>query len=114
VLHATASAEEAAAQSSSLARGLVPEGRSRYEADWRTVSTIAQLRNRLYDSRHMRHAFLNAWPEDPHLDTTYTPIPRLGPLDATGRYILGLMHDDAHLAQLQEIMRQARVARNAS
>jgi hypothetical protein len=112
VLHATASSEEGAAQASSFARGIVPEGRSRYEPDWRTVTTVAQLRQRLAESRHMRHAFLDAWPDEPHLDIIQ-PSEYFGPLNANSRFALGLYHDDGHLAQLREIMRQAREARKA-
>ena len=39
-VHTTASSEESAALALTLARGLVPEGRSRYEVPWRTVQTI--------------------------------------------------------------------------
>src|SRR5215472_1356783 len=36
-VHTTASSEESAALALTLARGLTPEGRSRYEVPWRTV-----------------------------------------------------------------------------
>ncbi len=112
VLHATASSEEGAAQAASFARGLVPEGRSRYEPDWRTVTTIAEVRQRLAESRRMRHAFLDAWPATPHLDVIQE-TQYFGPLNASARFALGLIHEDAHLDQLREIMRQARAARGA-
>lgn len=111
VVHTTASSEEAAAQAATLARGVSVDGRSRYEVPWETVHTVAQLRQRFEESRRIRHAFLDAWPDEPHLDVTYIYIPRLGPLDAVKRFVLGLMHDDSHLGQLREIMRQAREAR---
>ncbi len=111
VVHATASSEEAAALASALARGVVPEGRSRSEVPWETMQTALHIRERLEESRRMRHAFLHTWPAAPHLDVTYTPIPRFGPLNATARFMLGLFHDDAHLDQLSEIMRQAEAAR---
>ena len=111
VVHATATSEEAAALSSALARGVVPEGRSRSEVPWETMQTSLHIRERLEESRRMRHAFLHTWPAAPHLDVTYTPIPRFGPLNATRRFILGLFHDDGHLNQLREIMRQAEAAR---
>lgn len=113
VVHTTASSEEGAALASSLARGVPVEGRSRYETLWTTVTTIEQVRERLEESRWMRHAFLNAWPNQPHLDVTSTPIPRFGPMDARARFLLGLFHEDSHLEQLREIMRQARAARGA-
>ncbi len=112
IVHATASSEESAALAVTLARGLPVDGRSRYEVPWRTVHTVAQLRHRLAESRRMRHAFLDAWPDEPHLDTTYTPYPRLGTVNAVTRFVLGLSHDDSHVEQLREIMRQARAQRN--
>jgi len=108
VVHATASSEEAAALALTLARGLQVEGRSRYETPWRTVTIIAQVRQRLEESRRMRLAMLDAWPDEAHLDVTYSPFPRLDPLNAVSRFIMGLYHDDAHLDQLREIMRQGR------
>ncbi len=110
VVHATASSEESAALALTLARGLPVEGRSRYEVPWRSVETIAQARQRLEESRRMRKAMLDAWPDEPHLDITYTPYSRLGPLNAMGRFIMGLYHDTDHLDQLRETMRQAREA----
>lgn len=111
VVHATASSEEAAALASSLARGLAVEGRSRYEVPWRTVHSVAQLHQRLEESRHMRLAFLDTWPDEPHLEVTYKPYPQYGELNAIARFIMGLSHDDSHLEQLREIMRQAHEAR---
>lgn len=113
IVHVTASSEESAALALTLARGLPVEGRSRYETPWREVHTIAQVRERLEDSRRMRKAMLDAWPEEAHLDVTYTPYPRLGPINAIGRFIFGLSHDTDHLDQLREIMRQAREARHS-
>ena len=112
IVHTTASSEESAALAVTLARGLPVDGRSRYEVPWRTVHTVAQLRHRLEESRRMRRAFLDAWPDEPHLDTTYTPYPRLGPINAVTRFVLGLSHDDSHIEQLREIMRQAQAQRN--
>jgi hypothetical protein len=111
VTHTTASAEEAAALASALARGVPVEGRSRSEVAWRTITTAAQLQHRLSESRRVRHAFLGTWPDSPHLETTQLYLPRFGPLNAIGRFLIGLMHDDAHLGQMREIMRQARTAR---
>lgn len=108
VVHATASSEESAALALTLARGIPVEGRSRYEVPWESVTTAAQIHQRLEESRRMRKAMLDAWPDEPHLDVTYTPFPRAGALNAIGRFILGLYHDADHLDQLREIMRQAR------
>ena len=110
VVHATASSEEAAALSSSLARGLAVEGRSRYEIPWQTVTTVAQLHQRLEESRRMRLAFLETWPDEPHLDITQE-LP-FGTFNAVTRFLAGLFHEDSHLEQLREIMRQARAARS--
>jgi len=114
VVHTTASSEESAALALTLARGLVPEGRSRYEVPWRTVQTVDQVRHRFEESRRMRLAMLDAWPDQPHLEVTYAPSPRFGPYNAISRFTMGLYHDDDHLGQLQEIMRQAREARFSS
>jgi hypothetical protein len=109
IVHVTASAEEGAALSSSLARGLAVEGRSRYETPWETVTTVAQLHQRLKESRRMRLAFLETWPDEAHLDVIQTLS--FGQLNAVSRFLLGLMHEDSHLEQLREIMRQAHAAR---
>jgi DinB family protein len=114
VVHTTASAEESAALALTLARGLTPEGRSRYEVPWRTVQTIAQVRQRFEESRRMRLAMLDAWPDEPHLEVTYSISPRFGPFNATARFLMGLYHDDDHLGQLNEIMRQVREERASS
>ena len=112
-VHTTASSEESAALALTLARGLVPEGRSRYEVPWRSVQTIDQVRHRFEESRRMRLAMLDAWPDEPHLEVTYAPSPRFGSYNAVSRFIMGLYHDDDHLGQLREIMRQAREVRSS-
>lgn len=114
IVHVTASSEESAALATNLARGVPVEGRSRFEVPWETMRSAVQMRERLEESRRMRHAFLDAWPRKPNLDLTYTYIPRLGPLNAISRFVLGLSHDNAHLDQLRDIMQQARDARGAS
>jgi hypothetical protein len=109
IVHATASSEEAAVLALTLARGLPLEGRSRYETPWQSVTTVAQVRQRLEESRCMRKALLDAWPDEPHFEVTYKPpFQRAGELNAIGRFIMGLYHDAAHLDQLREIMRQGR------
>jgi hypothetical protein len=112
IVHATASSEEGAALSSPLARGLAVEGRSRYETPWETVTTVAQLHQRLEESRRMRLAFLETWPDEPHLDVIQTLS--FGQLNAVARFLAGLLHEDSHLEQLREIMRQAHAARGKS
>ena len=111
VVHVTASSEESAALALTLARGLEVTDRSRYETPWERVTTVAQVHHRLEESRRMRKAMLDAWPDQPDLTITTTPFPQAGALNAIGRFIVGLFHDNAHLGQLTEIMRQAREAR---
>jgi DinB superfamily len=113
-VHTTASSEESAALALTLARGLIPEGRSRYEVPWRSVQTIDQVRHRFEESRRMRLAMLDAWPDEPHLEVTYSLSSRFGPYNATARFLMGLYHDDDHLGQLREIMCQVREARSSS
>lgn len=108
IVHFTASLEETAALSSTLARGIAVEGRSRYETPWETIKTAQQVQERLKESYRMCRAFLEAWPTTPHLDLTVVRIPRFGPMNAIGLYILGTMHGIAHLDQLREIMQQVK------
>ena len=61
----------------------------------------------------MRHGYLSAWPDQPRLDTHRT-LPagfaeRVGPMNAIGSYLLGLVHEAGQFAQLREIIRQARL-----
>lgn len=111
IVHVTASSEEAAALAAELARGVELHGRSRYETPWEEVTTIGQCRARLEESRRMRLASLQMWPDPPHLECTYIHSPAMGELNAIGRFVLGLRHDFDHLRQIDEIVRQAKVAR---
>lgn len=112
IVHITASSEESAALASELARG-VPfrGGRSRWEVPWRTFTTIAQCRHRLEESRRIRLAGLEMWPDNPDLDNSYQPSPEYESRNAIIRFVLGLQHDDSHLDQIAEIVRQAKEAR---
>ena len=56
----------------------------------------------------MALAMLDAWPEQPHLDVTVTVIPRYGPLNAIGRFVLGLSHANGHIGQVREALRQSK------
>ncbi len=110
IVHVTASAEESAFLAAEMARGVPAEKRrSRYETPWKSVTTIAQCRHRLEESRRMRQASLALWPADPHLDNCYEPWPGIGEINAVGRFVLGLLHDDDHLAQIDDIVQQVRV-----
>jgi hypothetical protein len=111
IVHTTASSEESAFLAAELARG-VPhrEGRSRFEVPWRTVTTIGQCRQRLEESRRMRLASLDLWPDPPHLDNFF-PTRSGAHYNATVRFVFGLWHDDSHLGQIAEIVRQGRERR---
>lgn len=111
VVHVTAGVEEGAMLGLSLARGVEPKERSRYETHWTTIKTVEQVRQRVQESRRMCLSMLDAWPDAPHYDVTQTPIPRFGPMNAIARYLLGLSHGVGHLEQLADITNQARAAR---
>lgn len=111
IVHITASAEESAALAAELARGVPFHGRSRREVPWQTVTTIAQCRQRLEESRRMRLASLKMWPDDPHLDNTYKPAKNADPIGPVERFLLGLKHDADHLEQIERIVKQAKAAR---
>jgi hypothetical protein len=113
IVHTTASSEEAAALAAELARGVAFHGRSRYEVPWEAMRTIAACRQRLEESRRMRLASLEMWPAAAHLENVCQAWPDGPMVNAVGRFVLGLMHDDSHLGQIGEIMRQARAARGA-
>ena len=116
IAHVTASSEENAAISSILARGIdYPfEPRLRYETEWTTLTTTAACLQRLAESRRIRQAYLNAWPDQPHLDTHRALPPafaeRVGQLNAVGAYLLGLVHEAGQFAQLRDIITQAKAA----
>jgi len=108
IVHATASSEESAFLAAEMARGVEHHGRSRAEVSWHNVKTIAQCRQRLEESRRMRLASLDIWPDEPNLDIAYATWEKAAPVNAKGRFVLGLRHDDAHLGQIAEIVRQSR------
>ncbi len=110
IAHTTASGEESFANGLTLARGVEITGRSRYESPWETITTADQMRQRLEESRRMRLAMLDAWPDEPHYDNTFTPFPRAGAINAKGCVVMCLNHDTIHLGQLREIKRQLRAS----
>ncbi len=112
IVHTTASSEEAAALAAELARGVAFHGRSRSEIPWQEVITIAMCRQRLEESCRMRMASLDMWPDKPYLDNLVELWGGMAPTNAKGRFVTGLMHDDSHLVQIAEIVRQAHAARN--
>lgn len=111
IVHATASSEEAAFLAAEMARGVEREGRSRYETPWETVTTIAQCRTRLEESRRMRLASLAMWPDEPHLEVLRTYRWVKGPVNAVVRFVMGLWHDTDHVQQIEDIVRQAHAVR---
>ena len=111
VVHATASSEESAALALVLARGLPVEGRSRHEVPWQEATTVEFLRHRIQESMRMRLSMLAAWPDQPQLDNFYAPYEGRPPMNAMGRFLGGLAHDDSHLEQIRKIMVQARQRR---
>lgn len=110
IVHTTASAEESAFLAAELARGVKWHGRSRYEVPWETVTTIRECRERLQESRRMRLATLEVWTRPPQYDNTYSPVEGVTH-NCVSRFVGGLSHDDSHLGQIEEIVRQAREAR---
>lgn len=113
IVHATASSEESAALAAELARGVEFHGRSRYEVPWREVTTVAQCRARLAESRRMRLASLEMWPDEPHYDNTYPTSGGRLHMNCIGRFVGGLIHDYDHLEQIEKIVAQANAARRA-
>jgi len=108
IVHSTASAEEAAFLAAEMARGVHYEPRrSRAEVHWTTVKTIAACRARLEESRRMRLASLDMWPDLPHMDNTYVSPQTGAVITPIMRFVTGLSHDDAHLGQIADIIRQA-------
>jgi len=112
IVHTTATSEETAFLAAELARGVPHHGRSRYETPWENITTIEQCRQRLEESRRMRLASLEVWPDEPRFEVAHIPYPAVGSLNAIGYFTMGLMHDDDHLGQITEIVRQAKAARS--
>ncbi|NOX60471.1 MAG: DinB family protein [Chloroflexi bacterium] len=110
IAHVTASSEETCAQAAELARGVEVCGRSRYEVPWREIRTVDDVVHRLEESRRIRLAYLNAWPDQPHLERVYTPY--RSPHNCITRVLAGLFHDYSHLEQIKDVMQQARAARS--
>lgn len=108
IAHTTASSEEACFLACELARGVPFHGRSRQEVPWETLTTVAQCRARLEESRRMRLALLNAWPDFPHLDNRYEVWSDGPNTNAIERVIVGLVHDSDHVGHIAKIVAQLR------
>lgn len=113
VVHVTAGGEESAFLGAEQARGVAFHGRSRYEVPWESVTSIAQVRARLEESRRMILACLAVWPDAPHLELEEQAWPGGPAVNALGRHALGLAHGFGHLEQIAEIVRQSAAARGA-
>jgi hypothetical protein len=113
IVHTTASSEEAGALAAELARGVSRRrARSRVEVPWQSVTTIQACIQKLEESRRMRLASLDMWPDEPHLDNIYEN--KRGDLvNAVVQFTLGLVHDDSHLKQIENIVKQSSAARHA-
>lgn len=109
IAHTTASSEECCAHAAELARGVEVCGRSRSEVPWEQIQTVGDVRRRLEESRRMRIAYLNAWPDNPNTELTFTPYK--GPQNCIVRVLAGLFHEESHLEQIEEAKRQALLAR---
>ncbi len=118
IAHVTASSEEGAALSSLLARGIAASERPRYETPWRDVTTLAQVRQRLEESRRMRNAYLETWPDTPLLDVNRVVserfVARFGEMNAPAAFLFGLSHEVGHYSQIEEVKHQALAARSAA
>lgn len=116
VAHVTASSEEWAMYSAILARGIAygREPRLRYEPDWRTITTRAQVIQQLEESRRMRLAALDMFPDAPHWDAlrdmSENFTAKYGRVNAKVAFLFELEHEQGHYAQMREAARQAREA----
>lgn len=106
IVHTTASGEEYAFNAAELARGVPYHGRSRYETPWQSITTVVQCLNRLEESRRMRLASLELWPNEPDLKNGVTPWKESGWVNAIGLFTWGLAHDESHWHQIQKIIVQ--------
>ena len=115
ITHVTATSEEGAAFSSLLARGVAASERPRYETPWREMRTKARCIQRLEESRRVRLAYLNTWPDEPHLDTYREVSERFlevfGPMNAPAAFLFALSHEVGHYEQIENVKRQALEAR---
>ena len=53
-------------------------------------------------------ASLEMWPQDAHLDNQVQAWPEGPIVNAIGRFVLGLMHTESHLGQIEDIVKQAK------
>lgn len=114
-VHVTASMEESAAFSSLLARGVPAEERLRYETHWKSINTLAECVQRLEESRRIRNAYLETWPDEPHLDVfrklSERFVTKYGEMNAPAAFLFGLSHEVGHYEQFKDVKQQALAAR---
>ena len=116
IVHVTATAEEGAAVSSILSRGIPysRDPRLRYETHWRVTTTKAQAVQRLEESRRIRLGYLDAWPDVPHLDILREVSDgyreRMGEQNAKAAFLGGLRHESNHYDQFRDVAQQAHDA----
>ncbi|MEO1165557.1 MAG: DinB family protein [Chloroflexota bacterium] len=119
VAHVTSSSEEGAAFSSILARGVEGmETRPRYETPWREIDTTAKAVQRLEESRRMRLAYLNTWPDEPDYDNARAGVSErfleyFGVINAPAAFLMGLGHEHSHYEQIKDAVEQAKAAISA-
>ena len=115
IAHVTASSEEGAAFSSLLARGIPAKERPRYETPWREIATMTQCIQRLQESRRIRLAYLDTWPDMPHLnvyrEVSERFVEKFGQLNAPAAFIFGLRHELGHMDQIRAVKQQALEAK---
>jgi hypothetical protein len=110
IAHITASNEESAFLAAELARGVhLDFRRSRWEVDWESITTIAQVRHRLEESRRFLLASLEMWPDEAHTENYYKTEKGLK-ITPMVRFLLGQNHAMQHLEQIKGILQQARKA----
>ena len=113
IAHVTASSEEGAAYSSLLARGVEGvEHRPRYETPWRDINTKAKAVQRLEESRRMRLAYLDTFPDTPDYDNLRAGMSErfqdyFGDLNAPAAFLMGLGHEVGHYGQIEDAVKQA-------
>lgn len=106
VVHACASGEEYAFIGAELARGVEYHGRSRIEIPWQRVTTVAQCRAKLEESRRMRLSTLDVWPDKPDLGNGYQPWRETDWVNCTGIFAWSIAHDQEHLGWIKKIRKQ--------
>ena len=70
--------------------------------------SIEQCCQKLEESRRMRLASLEIWPDEPHFDNTYQTAEDRPRINCQMRFVYGLLHDYGHLEQIAEVVRQAK------